>query len=155
VNASTRHLRYSTDQRAFRAGFVLALAAALAWASACAAGTKSSEDVAVTPATDPKCMAAMDTVRLNPRSYHISPPVADTMVLPPLDVPNDVRGLRLAVTFFVNVKGHTDSVRVHGVPASEDLYAAKLRKRLSLTVFKPGTLFGCAVPSVATMDLQF
>ena len=85
----------------------------------------------------------------------LHPPVPDRIILPPHDLPSDVRGETRLLLLLVDEHGRVvrDS---SDAPISRDtVWANEFRRRLRHYAFQPAILNGCAVPAWARIRMTF
>ena len=85
----------------------------------------------------------------------VSPPVPDGLFLPPLPIPESVRGARSVSRLVVDPTGRVmaDSITVCGVP--NRTYAAQVAARFARMRFRPARLNGQAVTADVGIGYDF
>jgi hypothetical protein len=123
------------------------LAATLSCAGRQSAPAPSAAERAGVTRSGAECAEVIARAVADPDAPGLSPPRPDTLFLPPMPIPSDVRGRTVILQTRVREDGRVDRETIHISELPNAAYAARLHALFARFHFIPAVLDGCAVPA--------
>jgi hypothetical protein len=85
----------------------------------------------------------------------VYPPMPTDIIMPPPDIPDDVKGQTYSVLFLINERGQVVADSAPGLTTADTRWLNRFLDRLRRYHFRPARMNGCAVPARFSLSLTF